>query len=217
MTMFAKALRTLRTVLAMGLTISTVGSTTWAQAPAGWYRAGSHPGEYDMVVDRTKKHGGAASATIRCKESNPSEGFGTLMQTFKADGFQGKRLRLTGYVKSKDVADWAGLWVRVDGSEKTGVAFDNMGDRKIEGTTDWTKYSIVLDVPNDASAIAFGLLMAGKGQAWIDDLAFDVAGPDVATTGLEVEPQELPEDTKEQYKANLKLLPKEPKNLGFES
>ena len=88
------------------------------------------------------------------------------MQTFKADGFQGKRLRLTGYVKSKDVADWAGLWVGVDGSEKTGVAFDNMGDRKIEGTADWTKYTIVLDVPKDAAAIAFGLLMSGKGRTF---------------------------------------------------
>ena len=187
------------------------------QAPAGWYGAGSHPGEYDMVVDRATKHGGAASATIRCKEANPSNGFGTLMQTFKADGFRGKRLRLTGYVKSEGVADWAGLWVRVDGSEKTRLAFDNMGDRKIEGTTDWTKYTIVLDVPEDAAAIAFGLLMAGKGQTWVDDLAFDVVGPDVATTGLDVEPQELPEDAKERFKANLKLLRKEPKNLGFES
>ena len=85
------------------------------------------------------------------------------MQSFKADGFRGKRLRLTGYVKSDSVADWAGLWMRVDSLERTSPAFDNMGDRKIEGTTDWTKYTIVLDVPEDASAIAFGLLMSGKG------------------------------------------------------
>src|SRR4051812_14167788 len=108
MTMFAKALWMVRTVLVMGLAAAMAGSTARAQAPSGWYGAGSHPGEYDMVVDRTTKHSGAASATIRCKEANPSDGFGTLMQTFKADGFQGKRLRLTGYVKSKDVADWAG-------------------------------------------------------------------------------------------------------------
>src|SRR4051794_19281663 len=116
MTMFVKALRTVRTVLVMGIAVTVAGSTARAQAPAGWYGAGSHPGEYDMIVDRSTKHGGSASATIRCKETDPSGGFGTLMQTFKAEGFQGKRLRLTGYVKSKDVADWAGLWVRVDGA-----------------------------------------------------------------------------------------------------
>ena len=81
--------------------------------------AGSHPDEYEMIVDQATKHGGAASATIRCKEDNPSNGFGTLMQTFKAEKYRGKRLRLTGYVKSEGVADWAGLWVRVDGMEKS--------------------------------------------------------------------------------------------------
>jgi hypothetical protein len=216
-TMFVRILSAIGKVLLAGLAVAAGGSTARAQVPKGWYAAGSHPSEYDMVVDKATKHGGVASVTIRCKEANPSDGFGTLMQTFKAEKFQGKRLRLTGFVKSSDVADWAGLWVRVDGAEKTCLAFDNMMDRKIEGTTAWTKYSVVLDVPEDAAAIAFGLLMAGKGQVWVDDLAFDVVGPEVATTGLVIEPEELPEDAEERFKASLKLLPKEPKNLGFES
>ena len=98
---------------------------------------------------------------------------------------------------------------------RAALAFDNMGNRKIEGTTQWTKYSVVLDVPEDAAAIAFGLLMAGKGQVWVDDLAFDVVGPDVASTALETEPQELPEDAKERFKANLKLLPKRAEESRF--
>jgi hypothetical protein len=216
-TMLVRGLGAFGKVLLAGLAVATAGSTSRAQVPEGWHVAGSHPNEYEMTVDQATKHGGAASATIRCTEANPSEGFGTLMQTFKAEKFRGKRLRLTGFVKSSDVGDWAGLWVRVDGMEKSPLAFDNMMDRKIEGTTDWTKYSVVLDVPDDAGAIAFGLLTSGKGQVWVDDLAFDVVGPDVATTGLEVEPQELPEDAKEQFKAKLKLLRKEPKNLGFDS
>jgi hypothetical protein len=210
---FGKALVRAGTAL---LAVVAAGSTAKAQAPAGWMTAGSHPGEYEMVVDKATRHGGGASATIRCNRDNPSNGFGTLMQTFKADEFRGKRLRMTGFVKSEGVSDWAGLWVRVDGSEKSSLAFDNMGDRRIEGTTDWTKYTIVLDVPDDAAAIAFGLLSAGKGQVWVDDLAFDVAGADVATTDLGIDPQELPEDAKERFKANQKFLRKGPKNLDFE-
>jgi hypothetical protein len=204
-------------VLLAGLAVATAGSTSRAQVPAEWGIAGSHPDEYEMIVDQATKHGGAASATIRCKDRNPSVGFGTLMQTFKAEKYRGKRLRLTGYVKSEGVADWAGLWVRVDGIEKSPLAFDNMQNRKIEGTAQWTKYSVVLDVPEDAAAIAFGLLMAGKGQVWVDDMAFDVVGPAVESTALEIEAQDLPEDAKERRKANLRMLPGEPKNLGFES
>jgi len=215
--MFVRRLGAVGKLLLAGLAVATAGSTARAQAPAGWGMAGSHPKEYEMTVDRATKHGGSASATIRYKEDDHATGFGTLIQTVKADEFRGKRLRLTGYVKSEGVADWAGLWVRVDGMEKSPLAFDNMGDRKIEGATQWTKYSVVLDVPEDAAAIAFGVLLAGKGQVWLDDLAFDVVGPDVASTALGTEPQDLPEDAKERIKANLKLLPKEPRNLGFES
>jgi hypothetical protein len=67
-----------------------------------------------------------------------ADGFGTLMQTFKADSFRTKRIRFSGYVRSKEVMDWAGLWLRVDGSNGGEMlAFDNMQDRPIKGTTDW--------------------------------------------------------------------------------
>jgi hypothetical protein len=208
---------TLGTVMLAGLALAATGSTAQAQVPAGWFAAGTHPREYDMVVDRATKHGGSASATVRFKADDSASGFGTLMQSFKADRFRGKRLRLTGYVKSLGVTEWAGLWVRVDGLEKSALAFDNMGDRKIEGTTDWKAYSIVLDVPDDAAVVAFGVLLTGKGQVWVDDLVFDVAGPDVAATNLGLEPQELPDDAKKYMKETVKFLSKDPKNLGCES
>ena len=68
-----------------------------------------------------------------------------------------------------------GLWLRVDqlGSGKS-VSFDNMNDRPIKGTTEWTKYEIILDVPSDASLLAFGALISGAGQVWFDNLKFEI-------------------------------------------
>ena len=45
----------------------------------------------------------------------------------------GKRVRMTGLVKSENVASWAGLWLRVDqsGSQQP-LSFDNMGDSRIK-------------------------------------------------------------------------------------
>jgi hypothetical protein len=138
------------------------------------------------------------------------------MQQCGAKPYCGKRLRVTGYARSKDVEDWAGLWVRVDGLEKTAVAFDNMMKRPIKGSTDWTKYTIVLDVPEDAAVLAFGVLMAGKGQVWIDDLKFEAVGQDVEPTGLEVQPQDYPAEVKDKVRETVEALPKEPSNLDFE-
>jgi len=185
-------------------------------APVGWFRAGSRPGDYAMTTDREEKHGGAASATIRCTADAPAEGFGTLMQQCGAKPYCGKRLRVTVYAKSKDVENWAGFWARVDGRDKSGVAFDNMMKRPIKGSTDWTKYTIVLDVPEDAALLAFGVLMAGKGQVWIDDLNFEAVGKDVDVTDLEIPPQDYPEEHKDKIREALEALPKEPSNLDFE-
>ena len=152
------------------------------ETPKGWFPAGSHPKDYQMSVDRAVAHSGQASALLKCVVSKPG-GFGTLMQTFKADAYRGKRVRMSGYARSQEVKNWGGLWMRVDGPRSEPLAFDNMQDRPIKGTSDWKKYEIVLDVPESAQDIAFGLLLTGAGQVWIDDLSFEVVAKDVPTTG----------------------------------
>ena len=168
----------------------------FADLPAGWFKAGSHPAEYDMGLDETvHRDGGKASATVKFTAQNPN-GFGTLMQMSQPGEYRGKRVRLSGYAKSDKVTQWAGLWFRVDGPAKGGVptslAFDNMQDRPIKGTTDWTRYEIVLDVPESAERIAFGILLAGGGQVWMDDLKFEVVPSTVKTTGAPVPPATPP-------------------------
>ena len=156
-----------------------------ADLPAGWIKAGSHPAEYDVGVDiATRRGGGKASGFIRAR-SGELHGFGTLMQTAGPGEYRGRRVRLSGYVKSETVqSGWAGMWLRIDGKNQEMLGFDNMRSRPIKGTTDWTRYEIVLDVPDEAAALAFGVLLAGDGQVWLDDLRFEVVPSTVPTTGM---------------------------------
>jgi hypothetical protein len=148
----------------------------------GWFKAGSDPGDYDMGVDRTSAFTGGSSGYIKSNKPDPN-GFGTYMQMFDATEYRGRRLRLSAYVKSENVEEWAGLWMRIDRDKKP-VAFDNMQDRPIEDTQGWTQHAIVLDVDASATAIAFGILLRGRGAVWIDDVAFEVVGEDVPVTDL---------------------------------
>jgi len=174
-----------------------------ADPPTGWITAGSHPKAYEMSVDATLFHSGGKSAYLKSIETE-IDGFGTLMQTFGAKQYQGQRVRMSGYVKSQEVQGWAGLWMRVDGpDQRMPLAFDNMQSRAIKGTTDWRRYEIVLDVANEATAIAFGLLLHGTGQAWMDDIAFEVVGKNVPTTNM--------------YQGTVKAGESNPANLDFES
>lgn len=154
--------------------------TARADAPHGWFLAGSNPSGFEAGVDPGQAYQGHRSAYLKSRQLNV-DGFGTLMQQFNAEQYLGKRVRLSGLVKSQEVARWAGLWVRVD-SGKDIVAFDNMQSRAIKGTTEWQRYEVVLDVPQNATGIALGILLTGSGEVWMNGATFDVVGSEVAVT-----------------------------------
>lgn len=151
--------------------------------PPGWVKAGSQPNQYDMGVDHSEMHSGTRCGFLRCNTSEP-KGFGTLMQMFEAGEMKDKRYRLTGWTKTTDVTNWAGMWMRVDGPDRgKSLAFDNMHERPIKGTNDWQRHEIVLDVPKQATFVAFGVLLNGSGQIWMDDFAFEEVEKGMPTTG----------------------------------
>jgi hypothetical protein len=65
--------------------------------------------------------------------------------------------------------------MREDG-ESPALAFDNMQARQLKGTTDWKEYSITLPVHPEGRQLFFGVLVAGTGKAWADDLQLLVDG-----------------------------------------
>jgi hypothetical protein len=142
-----------------------------------------------MGTDPRGSQAGRPCAFIRARPGANPAFFGTLMQMFDASEYLGKRVRLSASVKAEGIASWAGLWMRVDGAPAPGaqprvLAFDNMQNRPIKGTSGWTPYSIVLDVPSEARAVAFGILLSGPGGAWMDDLRLEAVGTDVPLTGM---------------------------------
>ncbi len=146
--------------------------------PTGWRIAGSKPESYEMGTDKGAGQHGKNAATIKSKEVDiQGMDFGTLMQTAGPGKYLGKKIRMSGYLKTENVNGWTGLWLRVDQADsQQPLSFDNMYDRGITGTTGWTKYEIILDVPENASRIAFGALLAGSGQIWFDNIKFEEAG-----------------------------------------
>ncbi|HZR67036.1 MAG TPA: hypothetical protein VFA85_17990 [Terriglobales bacterium] len=155
-------------------------ATMYAASPKGWFIAGDQPDKYDSGLDVSGMHNDHPSAYLRSKSSRIN-GFGTLMQEFRADHYQGRRVRFSAFVKSSE-ADRAGLWMRIDKGPES-VAFDNMQSRPIKGTSDWKKYNVVLDVPQDASGIFFGILLSGSGEVWLSDARIEIVNDGVPITG----------------------------------
>jgi hypothetical protein len=150
----------------------------------GWYLSGDARASYSSDVDVSQKHDGKPVAYLKFSGSDQfydPKKFGTLMQNIDADNYRTKRVRFAVSVKTNNV-DRCGPWLRINSMQGV-VAFDGMTDRPIKGTTDWKRYAIVLDVPEKAEEIAFGVLLAGKGQVLMSDASFEPVGKDVPTTG----------------------------------
>ncbi len=148
----------------------------FASAQKTWFKAGSNSEDYEVgvVKDESSKSGEHAAYIFSKRKS--IKGFGTYMQTCSAKDFLGKKIKMTGYIKTDEVKSWAGMWLRIDGKgeKQHALSFDNMGDRPLKGSMDWTLCEISLDVPKNAKSLNFGALLSGSGKIWFDAIQFEI-------------------------------------------
>ena len=176
-------------IIASTLLISVVGLFSFNEEVEGevkgWFKAGNSPESYEIGIESDVARGGKVAYMKSIKPK--IKGFGSLMQGFIPTEYLGKRVKLSGHLKTKDVQGWSGMWMRIDGETVQGksakmLGFDNMNDRRITGTTDWKQYEIILDVPSESKLIAYGILISGTGSIWMDDLKFEIVENTVSTT-----------------------------------
>jgi AraC-like DNA-binding protein len=159
----------------------------------GWHLSGSHPFHYQMGIDRRVFHKGKASGYLKSVSVAGPDEFATMMQQFKANKYLGKRLKLSGFLKTKGVDGFCGFWMRVDDHLHDVLQFDNMSDRPIKGDNEWNHYAIVLDVPENSAVIAFGVLLSGKGHVWVDEITFEEVDSNTPTTNIDFSSELLDE------------------------
>ena len=139
----------------------------------------------DWLVGMAKVAGmtGAEAAAIAARPGADGRG-GILRASSPIDAWRGKRVRLSGRLKSEDV-ERLQMWLRITGPSITQQRHYDMAEKPIRGTTDWQRHEIVMDVPEDARAFDFGFYIeGGKGKAFGDAFTLEAVGSDVALTPL---------------------------------
>jgi C-terminal processing protease CtpA/Prc len=140
--------------------------------PGGW---GGGPRD-TLFVDELMPRSGKRAARIE-RTAASAEAFSTMTKSLPV-GFSGNRIELRGYLRSEDVSEYFGFWLRLDGSAPN-LAFDSMQSRQIKGTTDWTEHVVSVPLRPGARTVVFGFLVSGTGGAWADDLQLLVDGKPV--------------------------------------
>ena len=140
--------------------------------PEGWWIAGT--GGYASSADCEARPGRCVLRFESVGDSALAGRFVPLGQSIPSSVAAGRGLRLSGWIRTKDVQGWAGLWMRVDAPGRPHVVLDNMHDRGPRGTTEWQRFELVVPVAPGSSQVVFGVLLAGNGTAWFDDLELEV-------------------------------------------
>lgn len=123
---------------------------------------------YEISVVPRPDSGSGACVLFQNPKAAPDE-FGSLMQRCPAYSLAGKMIRLEGEVKTKNVEQWAGLWLRADGGDGLSLFFDNMSDRPIRGSTSWKRCAINALLPQETKWLNYGIVLVGRGMMWADN------------------------------------------------
>jgi hypothetical protein len=169
--------------LLVGLCGAAYGDAPTASPPLHWFVSGQDnvqaKKEYSGELDRTVAYEGSSSGLLKSNSATAQSG--TLMQLAAAAPYQGKKIKLKAFLRSRDVAQRAGLWVRADDANGITVAFRNCfsplaRESYVRENSDWKEAEISLDIPITAASLSYGVQMSGTGSVWIDSVTFEVVG-----------------------------------------
>lgn len=173
--------------LAIALTLAVVSSgQRHAQAlqAGSWSSNGSAAG---YVVEAIGRATDPAGATVTLRSDAAAAGaFGSVGSQLVADEIRGHRVIVSGELQTRGVTRGASLWIRID-RNATMLMMDNGVDRPVRGDAEWTRYTVSLPVPSDATMIVFGLLLQGNGRVVARNVRVE-AGVLLTTDGPLAEP-----------------------------
>ena len=145
------------------------------KVPPGWFVAVALPKDADYYAqlqrEGCRSRSGCALVLLPANALSP---FSNLMQAFNASAYRGKTVRLRAWLRleAADPDDRARMWLSVDRAGRQTGFFDDMKDRPVN-SAQWTRSEIIGKVDEDATFINFGVVSAGRGRVWVDDVSFE--------------------------------------------
>lgn len=193
-------------VIFVGLVLTSTAAGEDNPCPGGW-RMHSHyaPNLYRVGIDYEISHGGKWSGFLESADADYAKlHYASLVQSIDATRYRGKRLRLSAFVKTRDVKTRAEFEAAVPNP------YADLTDRfkakpPLEGTSDWKRSEVELTVHHYAKQIDICVELKGPGRVWMDDVSLEVLG-DAADA----------RKTTEKDADSPPALPDEPANPGFE-
>jgi hypothetical protein len=124
-------------------------------------------------VSRDQKITFEGKPTARLQTNVETADLGSLYQSIDAQPYRGKRIRYATSAKVQGVEEWTGLWLRIEGAFIPFLAYADTHDVNLRDNREWTRLTIVIDVPEAAETIHLGLAQEGPGTSWFGPVSIE--------------------------------------------
>src|SRR5258708_4162161 len=163
-----------------GAVLLVLTSGTAARQPqpleAGdWTLSSAKQGAYGFEATGRATDASGATITVR-SVADASSTYASVSSRVSAEALHGRRVTVSGELQTRSATGGASLWLRID-QGRTALLLDDGTLQAVHGDADWTRRSMSLGVPAEATAVAFGVLLMGSGAVSARGLRLDVIAP----------------------------------------
>ena len=131
-----------------------------------WELAGSFCGDGQPAGPDYSCAAAGQSAVLAATVPEPA-GSAVLVQAIYADDYHGRTVTFRGQLRAAGLAGQAGLHLAVSGPPEGPLSrplLDHGSSPTAPGSSDWTWHEVTVPVPGEATAIRFGISLAGRGR-----------------------------------------------------
>lgn len=175
---------------------ATLAAGAWAadaanvQPPKGW--SFFNPSNAYDVGPYRDDAGGKEWVAIQPRDKKPfvpnSGRFGILYQSFDAQRYRDKRVRLSVEVAYEEIDLYGTVWIRSDRSERDSTWYNTdkealtFGREDLYGSGDGQRIAVVVNIPKRARVVTMGFALYGNGSLRVREPRFETVGKEVPVT-----------------------------------
>jgi RNA polymerase sigma factor (sigma-70 family) len=152
--------------------LDVVGPDVPVTDDSQWHAWSYSSPHYSHTLDASNPHNGHPTICLSSTVARSGEWYAWDWNDRHPEKYRGKTVRMTAWIKTQNVSDPSGLNFRIMGDHLNEIA--PTVRKLIRGTSDWKKYEVIADIPEETSCICSGFRLNGGGTLWLDDVQYEI-------------------------------------------
>jgi lysophospholipase L1-like esterase len=165
-----------------------------AGLPRNWETLWTGKGKITAAIDRDVFKSQPASLRIATEGDEPAQG--QVSQII--DAGPGTKVTISGVVKSAGEAK-VNVFIQPSNAKWTPINFTQAAF--VSGNNDWQAFEKTVELPEGTARFGVGMLIEGKGKAWLDDVKLKINGEEANA------PADKPDEIYQPAKVNSPTVP----------